>query len=69
MEIILEWKLATKNFDELKSELSMEHQRMIGKNHCKLCVLASGMMCIKRSVCRAVPHNEIYINVEINEKP
>jgi predicted metal-binding protein len=73
-EVTLEWKLQSKNFDTMKQEMiedGDEHmlrhvENYIGNNHCRLCVLASGPMCIKRSVCR-IPENEIWVNVEINE--
>jgi len=71
---ILKWELESKNFDNLKKEMIEDSDRgmvdyvekNIGDNHCKLCALASGPMCIKRSVCR-IPENEVWINVEINE--
>ena len=67
-EVTLKWELESKNFDELKGELGSEavNALNIGNNHCKICVLASGPMCIKRSVCR-IPQNEIWINKNISE--
>ena len=65
-ETTLEWKLESINFDELKLTLTESMQERIGDNHCKLCVLASGPMCIKRSVCR-IFYNEVWINKEITE--
>lgn len=67
-ETKLLWELESKNFDGLKKELGEEAVRAmnIGDNHCKLCVLASGPMCIKRSVCR-IPQNEVWINKEITK--
>lgn len=67
-EITLKWELESKNFDELKEELGEETVNImnIGDNHCKMCVLASGLMCIKRSVCR-ITENEIWINKKITE--
>jgi hypothetical protein len=70
----LKWELESKNFDTLKKEMIEDGdqgmldyvENNIGENHCKLCVLAQGMMCIKRSVCR-IPENEVWINKEITE--
>jgi predicted metal-binding protein len=68
-KVTLKWKLVSKNFDKLKKELGEETvaTMRIGDNHCKLCVLASGPMCIKREVCR-IPENEVWINKEVTVK-
>jgi predicted metal-binding protein len=68
-KVTLKWKLVSKNFDELKEELGEEivTTMNIGNNHCKACVLSSGLMCIKREVCR-IPENEVWINKEITVK-
>lgn len=68
------WNLESKNFDEMKKEMIEDGDRgmvdyvdnHIGNNHCKLCVLASGPMCIHRAVCR-IPQNEIWVNAGIEE--
>jgi len=36
-------------------------ENRIGDRHCRACVLASGPMCIKRSVCR-IPENKFAYN-------
>ena len=67
-EVILKWKIESKNFDELKSTLPSESQKIIGVDHCKLCVLLAGKFnCIHRNVCRAISHNEVFINVKIED--
>ncbi|MDD5649065.1 MAG: hypothetical protein PHF86_01420 [Candidatus Nanoarchaeia archaeon] len=65
-KVILKWELKSVNFDKLKSELPKEIQERIGSAHCKLCVLASGLMCIYRKACRA-NKNEIFINSKIEK--
>jgi len=68
------WNLEAKNFDEIKNEMIQEGdggmadyvEKHIGNNHCKACVLASGPMCINRSVCR-IPQNEVWANGGIEE--
>lgn len=70
----LKWKLEAKNFDDLKNEMIQDGsegmadyvEKHIGDNHCKACVLASGMNCIHRKVCR-IPQNEVWINGGIEE--
>ena len=66
MEKTLIWKLKSVDFDELKQGLDESTLKYIGDVHCKLCVLASGPMCMKRSICRA-SKNEVYVNVSIEE--
>lgn len=73
-QITLQWKLESKNFDEMKAEMIANGddytkryvKHNIGTNHCAMCVLASGPMCIHRAVCRA-SKNEIWVNSGIEE--
>jgi len=64
---ILKWELESKNYDEFLANYTKEDIKILRiRGHCDVCVLQSGMMCIKRSVCRK-PQNEIWINKNITE--
>ena len=73
-KVTLKWKLESKNFTNLKAEMIADGDEgtknyidtHIGDNHCKMCVLAQGMMCINRDVCM-IPQDEIWINKSIKE--
>lgn len=66
MEIDIIWRLKSVNFDELKQGLDKNSLDIIGNAHCKLCVLSHGFTCIKRNICRADTHNEVYVNVTVD---
>lgn len=66
-EVTLKWELVSKNYDELISKYTKEELKMVGiKGHCDMCILKSGMMCVKRSICR-IPQNEVWTNKKISE--
>lgn len=60
--VSLKWDLEIKNFTKLKEGLQFGETL---ENHCRLCVLSNGPICMYREICR-IPQDEVYINKKIS---